>query len=312
MITVTLLGTAALAPLPDRALSAAALRCGGRVILFDCGEGTQTAARRQGVNLMRLDLIALTHYHGDHIFGLPGLLQTLCSQERTAPLAITGPAGLEEALAPILRLAGHLPYALRLLTLPEEGLPLAALAEGWPEEARLAAFPTAHRVPSQGYRFTLARSGRFLPERARALGVPVTDWGRLQRGESVALGGALIRPAQVLGAPRRGLSVVFSGDTAPCEALTRAAAGADLLLCDATYAEDGQAALAREYGHMTFAQAAETAAKAGVKALWLTHYSQRIEEPEAFLPSAAARFPNTVCGYDGLSATLRFAQEEST
>lgn len=310
MIEITLIGTSALLPLPGRALTAALLTCGGRSVLFDCGEGTQTAARRAGVSLMKTDLIALTHYHGDHIFGLPGLMQTMCSLGRTDPLFITGPEGLEEALAPILELAGWTPYDIRLIGLPEGGIRMADLMDGWPEEARLCAFPTEHRTPSRGYCFTLSRAGKFLPERAVALGVPKALWGPLQKGHGVTFDGRTVLPEQVLCAPRKGLKFVFSGDTARCGALTAAAEGADLAILDATYAEDEQAELAESHGHMNFAQAAQTAAMAGVKELWLAHFSQMIGEPEAFIDNAKRSFPNTVCGRDGMSKTLRFDREE--
>ena len=308
MIDITLLGTAALAPIPGRALASALLTCGGRSILFDCGEGTQTAARQAGVSLMKADVIALTHYHGDHIFGLPGLMQTLNCLGRTEPLTLVGPEGLAEAMEPILRLAGPTAYPIRLGSVPAEGLRMAELGRSWPEGAALFAFPTEHRVPSQGYGFTLARAGRFSPERARALGVPVDRWSLLQRGASVRVGDAEVRPDQVLGPARRGLKAVFSGDTTACDSLVRAAEGADLLICEGTYGENDQAELAREYGHMNFAQAAGVAARAGARRLWLTHYSQMIEDPAACLPNAAAIFGNAVCGVDGLRITLRFEE----
>ena len=225
MLDVTLLGTAALMPIPDRALTAATLTCAGRTILFDCGEGTQTAARRAGVSLMKADVIALTHYHGDHIFGLPGLMQTLEVFGRTQPLTVVGPAGLRAALRPILELVGHTGYPVRLAELPEGGVCMRQLAMGWPEAARLSPFPTEHRVPSQGYGFTLGRAGKFMPERAKALGVPVKLWSQLQKGQSVQAGGITVRPEDVLGAPRKGLKVVFTGDTAPCDSLVEAAKG---------------------------------------------------------------------------------------
>jgi ribonuclease Z len=310
MIQFTLLGTAALSPLPDRALTAGLLSCAGHSILFDCGEGTQTAARKAGVSLMKTEIIALTHYHGDHIFGLPGLLQTMCSMGRTEPLYLTGPEGLKEAMEPILRLTGWVTYPVRFLRLPREGLRLAELDAGWPPEALLRAVRTEHRVPSQGYCFTLGRAGKFMPGRAEALGVPRQFWGQLQKGLSVQLGDQTILPEQVLGRPRKGLKLVFSGDTAPCESLCRAAEGADLLILEATYGENEQAELALSHGHMNFAQAASLAARAGARELWLAHYSQMIEEPEAYLPNAAAHFANSVCGRDGMSTTLRFDKDE--
>ena len=308
MIDITLLGTSALLPLPDRALTAAHLSCAGRSILFDCGEGTQAAARGAHVSLMKTDVIALTHYHGDHVFGLPGLLQTMGSMDRTEPLLITGPAGLKAAMEPILRLAEWLPFEVTLRETPSEGLDLPALFPGWPSRARLSAFPTRHRVPSQCYQFLLGRSGAFQPEKARALGLPVQMWGVLQRGESVLHNGAQILPGQVMGPDREGLKFVFSGDTSPCPGLLEAAEDADLLICEATYGENEQADLAAEYGHMTFFQAGQTAAQAHVRRLWLAHYSQRIEDPEAFLPLAQAAFPPAQCGQDGMKITLQFRE----
>ena len=309
MLTITLLGTAATMPLPDRALTAAVAECGGHSLLFDCGEGTQTAARRAGVNLMKLDAICLTHYHGDHIFGLPGLLQTLGCQGRTRPLALYGPKGLGEVWAALRVLTGPLPYSV----CPEVLDAPAALRErfgGWPQGAKLTPVPTRHRVTSQGYRLDLPRAGRFSPEKARALGVPVQQWKTLQQGQSVGLAdGSMVMPGSVLGPARQGLSFLFSGDTAPCAALEQAAAGVDLLLCDATYALPEQAAQAKQYGHSTFGQSAALAAKAGAKRLWLVHYSPIITDPAAELAQAQSLFPAAECGFDGKTIALQYEED---
>ena len=196
MVTVTLLGTAATMPLPERALTAALLSWGGHSLLFDCGEGTQAAAMRAGVGLSRLEAICLTHYHGDHIFGLPGLLQTIACQGRTMPLLLTGPKGLDNFWAVMRLLAGPLPYQV----VPTEIGPDGLWFEGG---AELHAVPTRHRVPSQGYAFTLPRAGRFDPDKARALGVPVRDWKKLQQGETVTAAGRAVRPEEVCGPARR-------------------------------------------------------------------------------------------------------------
>lgn len=303
MIDFTLIGTAATMPLPERALSSAVLRCGGRTILFDCGEGTQTAARKIGISLMKTDLIALTHYHGDHIFGLPGLLQSMNCLGRTDALYITGPEGVEDGLAPVLKLAGDLQYEVRLLTGNVEPRRLNAV---WPKGAELVAFPTEHRVSSCGFAFSLPRPPKFLPEKARALGIPVKLWGKLQNGETVSFDSRTFTPDMVTGGERKGLKIVFSGDTAPCESLTKASESADLLVCDATYGEDAQAELAEIYGHSTFSQTARLAAKAKVRRLWLTHYSQMIASPEDYLPAAQAQFPQAECGFDGKTIKLTF------
>lgn len=308
MIDVTLIGTAALVPIPERALTTVLLTCYGHSILFDCGEGTQTAARKAGVNPMKIDLIALTHYHGDHIFGLPGLLLTMSNMKRTEKLYITGPAGLQKELEPIVKLiTRRINYPLELIEIPADGLKLSALIKDWLSEAKLTAFKTEHLVSSQGYCFTLGRAGKFLPQKAEALGVPVNQWGLLQRGQSVQVGDKVILPEEVLGAPRKGLKFVFTGDTAFFDNLIDAAKDADLLICEATYGEYEQAPHAIEHGrHMTFAQAATVAKSAGVKELWLAHYSQMISDPPEYLPNATAIFANTICGQDGMSTTLNF------
>lgn len=308
MIDITLLGTSALLPIPGRALTSVLLQCDGHRILFDCGEGTQTAARQCGVSLMKTDLIALTHYHGDHIFGLPGLLQTMGSMGRTQVLYITGPQGLQEAMQPILQMTGWVNFPVVLLDFSMKNTRLCEKINGWNYDAYLQPFPTEHRTVSCGYAFALHRPGRFLPEKAKALAVPVRQWSLLQKGECVSVDGTVLTPSQVLSEPRAGLKVVFSGDTSPCQSLEQVSSGADLLITDATYAEDIQSDIALEYGHMTFRMAAETAKKANVKRLWLSHYSQQIDTPEAYLPDITGIFPDTECGFDGKTIRLRYTE----
>lgn len=313
MLTVKLLGTAATMPLPDRALTAAVAECGAHSLLFDCGEGTQAAARRAGVNIMKIDAICLTHYHGDHVFGLMGLLQTLACLGRTRPLYLIGPEGLDSLWAPVRALTGPLPYPLRTLRADVKPIPMASLSDGWPDGAMLCPIRTHHRVVSRGYKLVLPRAGRFMPERAKALGVPVTSWKLLQHGQSVTLeDGRTVQPDEVLGPQRRGLSFVFSGDTAPCAELEKAAADVDLLLCEATYAEPEMAEQARQYGHSTFGQSAALAARAGARRLWLAHYSPMITDPEAALPYAQEFYPAAECGFDGKSITLQYDEEAAT
>ena len=207
MMDVTLLGTAALAPIPTRSLASAAMTASGHTVLFDCGEGTQVALRREHVSPMKIDVIALTHYHGDHTFGLPGLLQTMNVAKRTSPLLLTGPEGLAEALSPLLAAAGRMPYDIYLSEPGPEGLRLDKVFAGFPDGTLLRAFPTRHGVPSVAYRLELPRAGKFLPERALALGVPQKLWGVLQSGETVVLDdGREIAPSDVLGEPRRGIT----------------------------------------------------------------------------------------------------------
>ncbi len=305
MLGVTLLGTGATMPTAERALAAMALSCQGRTILFDCGEGTQLQMRRHHVSAARVDLIALTHFHGDHIFGLPGLLQTIACLGRTEPLWFAGPEGLERAMAPIFALAGPMPFEIRGIALDKNGADLSDFLDGWPRGSVLSAVETAHRVASQGYVFHLRRAGRFLPEQAEKLGVQKRDWARLQRGERVGR----VRPEQVLGPERPGLTVAFSGDTKPCRALEKAARGADLLVHEATYASEADRAEANRWGHSTFTDAANAAARAGAKRLWLTHLSQAIEDVPSALEAARAIFPAAECPPDGHTIRLPFPEE---
>ena len=303
MVDVILLGTSALLPLPDRALTSAVIFCDGHSILFDCGEGTQTSARKHGVSLMKTDMIALTHYHGDHILGLPGLLQTMSCMGRTEKIFITGPEGLEQAMKPILALTDFVSFDIELITLPEDGLRLRDI-NNWPLGAYLTAFRTEHRVPSQGYCFTLSRPGKFFPEKAKSLNIPVKLWHVLQNGESVIVDDRLINPRDVMGEPRRGIKIVFTGDTCECASLVNAARDADLLISEATYGEDSQSEQAKSYGHMNFAQAAGIAKESCAKRLWLTHFSQVMRDPSVYLPNAQRIFPDSVCCVDGMKLTL--------
>lgn len=307
MIDLILIGTGALQPLPDRALASAAVTANGRVLLLDCGEGTQSAARRAGVSLVKIDVIALTHFHGDHTYGLPGLLQSMGMGGRTEPVTIIGPTGLEEAMQPFRMLCPFLPFELKLLEISTSPVPMQQFHAGWPANAVLQSFSTAHRVPSQGYRFDLTRSGKFHPEKAKALGVPVTEWKKLQHGESVCVENAVIQPQQVMDEARRGISIAYTGDTAYCSEASNAASDVDVLICEATYAENDQQESAEEHGHMTFAQAAALARESGAHSLWLTHYSPMIDDPESFRNNASCIFDKVVCGYDGLKEPLCYS-----
>lgn len=297
MLTVTLLGTGGTQPLPERALAALAVSVGGGTVLLDCGEGTQTALRRWGVSAYRLHTVLLTHYHGDHILGLPGLLQTLSSLGRTAPLTVVGPAGLEAVAAPMAALAGPLPFAVHWRQAGQEPFAAGPLT--------VTPFPLEHRVPCCGYALALPRAGRFDPGRARAAGIPVALWSRLQAGQTVEG----FTSDQVLGPPRRGLKVVYATDTRPCPAVTEAAREADLLCMDATYADDADLDKAKLYGHATCRETGALAAEAGVRRLWLTHYSAAVTDPASGLAAAQRAYPDAVAGTDGMRLELDFDKE---
>ena len=292
MIDIVILGTGAMTPLPERNLSAMLLRCEGRQILVDCGEGTQVAIREYGYGLKSIDGIAITHFHGDHFFGLPGLLQSLEHAGRTEPVWVAGPEGLDEMMERVLGMTGDLAFPVELRS--EESFVSTNLL--------IETFPLSHRIPAQGYKFILERSGEFFPEKAREFGVAKDQWSRLQTGETVGN----VTPQMVMGPKRKGISVVYATDTRPGRSIEEAALGVDLLIMDGTYPNEEKMAQAVKYGHMHFLEAAALAAEAGVKEAWLTHFSHSIEDPQEHMKAAQAIFPNIHSSFDGKKATLRF------
>ena len=267
---VTFLGTAASVPTTARGTSATLVSRGGDRWLVDCGEGTQRQLLRSGVGLVDLDLILLTHLHGDHYLGLPGLLKTYSLRDRDRPLTIGGPRGLGKLVDHLRIVFGRTSYPLEIADL-DPGVVWQA------NGARIEAFPTDHSIPSLGYALVEdPRPGAFDVDAARALGIPEGPlWGRLQRGEEVARGdGRVVRPGDVLGEERPGRTVVISGDTRPCAATVVAAHRASLLVHEATFTEE-ERDRAHETAHSTAAQAAAVARQAEVQLLALTHLSMR-------------------------------------
>jgi ribonuclease Z len=267
---VTFLGTSASTPTAARGTSATLIARGGDRWLVDCGEGTQRQLLRSGIGLVDIDAILLTHLHGDHYLGLPGILKTFALREREKPLTIVGPPGLNALFKALRQVFGRVTYDL---TLQEVEAGLALEAEG----ARIEAFPTSHTVPSTGFALTEAeRPGAFDVAAARALGVPEgPDFGALQQGRPVTTpAGREVRPNEVLGPARSGRTVVLTGDTEPCPTTLNAARGASLLVHEATFLDEDRAR-ARETRHSTAAEAAALARDADVALLALTHVSSR-------------------------------------
>jgi ribonuclease Z len=298
MLELALVGTGGMMPLPDRWLSSSLIRYGGHLVLFDCGEGTQISLRVLGWGIKDIDLILISHVHGDHVAGLPGLLLTQGNSARSEPVVIVGPPGLIDVVRGLRVVAPYLPFEVRCREL-ESGNSLRLA------ELQISCVEAEHRVACLAYRVDLPRSPRFQPERALALGVPVTEWRRLQRGETVNS----VRPEDVLGPPRRGLSIGLVTDTRPTSAIATLVAGVDLLVCEATFGDDADEARAVERRHMTFREAAELAAAAEVGQLVLTHFSPSVTQPTAFAANATSVFANTTVGRDHLAVTLRFPRD---
>jgi ribonuclease Z len=304
MIDVALLGTGGTLPLPDRFLSAALLRCGGQLILIDCGEGTQVSLRKLCWGLKDVGTILLTHFHADHVAGLPGLLLTVGNSGRTReePLTVVGPRGVQRVVESLRVIAPHLPYPVRYREM--SGDPADALAIG---PLRVTTCPADHDIPCLAYRLSLSRAPAFQPERAKALGLPVTLWKVLQRGETVEHAGRQVSPEEVLGPPRPGLSVAFVTDSRPTRALVEFCSDADLLICEATYGDPADRPKAIENKHMTFGETATMATAARARQLWLTHFSPALPNPDYFRREAESIFPTVVIGREHLSSTLAYA-----
>ncbi len=301
MIDLLLLGNGAMVPLPDRPLSSLLVRTGGSLVLFDCGEGTQVQMRKFHWGFRRLDAICLSHLHADHVAGLPGLFHTVANAGRTDPMHLFGPLGTLEVITGLRVIAKHLPYEIVVRELADgDRFDVVAGLRGTVCEAD-------HRIDCLAYRLDVDRAPAFDPVRAEALGVPRMEWSHLQRGQSVEVDGVIVRPDDVLGNPRTGVSFAFVTDTRPSESICDLIQGVDLLVSESTYALDEEQSKADLHGHMTLRQACEMARAVGAGALWLTHFSGGIEHPEDYQDAARAIFPPSEIGTPGLSARLSFA-----
>lgn len=291
-------------PLPGRWLSSLLIRVSGQMTLFDCGEGTQIALRAAGWGFRRLGAICISHVHADHVAGLPGLLHTMANSGRVEPVRLVGPQGIGDVVRGLRVIAPVLPYDLVVSELsPGDRFPLPAGCTG-------SCAAGIHQLPVLGYRVDLPRGRAFLPEQARALGIPVDRWHDLQQGLDVRIGEKTVVPDDVLGPPRPGIGLAYVTDTRPTAALVELATCVDLLVCEGTYGDDAEQAKAAAYTHMTFREAATLARDAGVKRLWLTHFSPSVLDPEEFAANAREVFADTTVGHDGLSIQLSFPRSD--
>lgn len=287
-------------PLPYRWLTSMMARCDGSSLLIDCGEGTQIALKEKGWSPKPIDIICFTHYHADHISGLPGLLLTMGNAERTEPLTLVGPKGLERVVGALRVIAPELPFALRFVELDE---PRWQFTMG---PFVIDAYKVNHNVTCYGYSISIPRAGRFDVNRAKEQQIPLRAWSRLQKGETVVMDGAEYTPDMVLGAARRGLKVTYCTDTRPVPVIAEYAQDADLFICEGMYGEEGKEAKAREYRHMTMYEAANLAVRAQPREMWLTHYSPSLTRPDEFIDNVRKIFPRAKAARDGWSLELDF------
>lgn len=300
MLDVCLLGTGGMMPLPRRKLTALMTRYNGSSMLIDCGEGTQVAIKEAGWNFKPIDVICFTHFHADHISGLPGLLLTMGNAERTEELTIIGPKGVERVVNSIRVIAPELPFKIKFIELTEQKYEIEI------KGMKINAFRVNHNVLCYGYSVIIERNGKFHPELAREKNIPIKFWSRLQNGEPVEEDGVIYTPDMVLGEKRKGIKVTYCTDTRPVPAIAEYAAKADLFICEGMYGEKDKLAKAREYKHMTFYEAAELARQAEPKEMWLTHFSPSLTRPNDYIDEVKKIFPNSYAGKDGKIVELSF------
>ena len=303
MLDVCLLGCGGMMPLPRRWLTALMTRYNGSSLMIDCGEGTQVAIKEKGWSFKPIDVICFTHYHGDHISGLPGLLLTMGNADRTEPLTLVGPRGLERVVSALRVIAPELPFEIKFIeiTKPEEVLEL----NGY----RITAFRVNHNVTCYGYTLEILRQGKFSPDSASAHEIPLKFWNLLQKGQTVEDEGRIYTPDMVLGPPRKGIKLTYTTDTRPTESILRNAKGSDLFICEGMYGEDDKIEKAKGYKHMTFREAATLARDAEVGEMWLTHYSPSLVRPDDYMDTVREIFPKAWPGKDGKSVELNFEED---
>lgn len=303
MLDVCLLGTGGMMPLPYRKLTALMTRFNGSNLLIDCGEGTQIAIKERGWSFHPIDVICFTHYHADHISGLPGLLLTMGNAERTEPLLMIGPKGLERVVNALRVIAPELPFEIQFHELTEKEEII------YKNGYKICAFRVNHNVVCYGYTIEIERAGRFEVDRAVAQNIEQRYWSRLQKGETIEADGRTLTPDMVLGPKRKGIKVTYCTDTRPICTIAENAQNADLFICEGMYAEREKEAKARQYKHMTFYEAASLAKKAQVKEMWLTHFSPSLVHAENYMGAVHKIFPESFLGKDGKTVELDFEDE---
>lgn len=317
MIDLCLLGCGGGMPMPFRNLSATLINYKGRKILIDCGEGTQVSMRMVGWGFKSVDLICITHCHGDHILGLPGLLSTIGNSGRTEPLLIIGPKGIKEVVESLMIISKYLPYEVKILENPREiyfklSKERISLLERKEDsntsDLDLKTLEVDHSSPCIGYSLNIKRNRKFNVEKAMENQVPKELWNKLQKGESIEYNNKKYYSNMVLGDERKGIKISLITDSRPINNITEFVYDSDLFICEGTYGDDLDYEKAVKNKHMTFREAAKLSKEANVKKLLLTHFSPSMQNPEEFLINAEEEFENVEIGFDRLITTVSYRE----
>ena len=302
MLDLCTLGIGGTMPMPDRALASLYVRVSGRSLLIDCGEGTQVGVQKLGWGMQCIDGILISHYHADHVSGLPGMLLALTKALRTEPLHIYGPVGLTAVVNGLRVIAPQLSFPVVLHEIKDDFSPFQLIG------LEITPIPLDHGMPCLGWRLHLPRAAEFDPQKARNAGIPVPLWKRLQHGETITMDGVTWRPEDVMGAPRKGLTILYATDTRPVEAIAELGFRCDMMFLEGMYGPEEKLPLALKNHHMLYREAAALARDAEAGQLILTHFSTSIEDPQEFLPNATDIFPDTLCAEDGMTWMLHYPQ----
>ena len=301
MLKVCLLATGGMMPLPDRYLTSLVTNYSGSIILIDCGEGTQILLKKLKWGFKGIDVICITHYHADHVAGLPGLLSTIGNSGRTEPITIIGPEGLREVVNGLTVIVPSLPFELNLIEINQ-----GDIKEYKYKDYVISYIPVEHGIPCMAYSIEAKRSKKFNREKAEALGVPKILWNKLQKEEVVQYDNKIFTPEMVLGEARKGIKISYCTDSRPISGLIEFIRESDLFIGEGMYGDDSYLEKAKLNGHMLFSECASLAKEGSVKELWLTHFSPLLYNPEEFLHNATNIFENTKLGQELLSKELIF------
>ncbi len=306
MLDIALVGTGGMMPLPNRYLASLLIRSNGQMVLVDCGEGTQVSLKLLGWGFKNIGVICVTHFHADHVSGLPGLLLTIGNSGREEPMTIVGPPGIGSVVAGLCVITPELPYNINIIEIPKTGtdepLNLAGL--------EVRALPLDHRMTCLGYSFYLKRIGKFDIDKAKKLDLPVQFWSLLQKGETIEHNGKIYTPDMVLGDTRRGIKLCYITDTRPTLDIPAFAENSDLFICEGMIGDEERYDRIKAHKHMIFREAAELALEANAAELWLTHFSPAMTNPQEFLQNARKVYVNSHIGKDRMTKTILFHETE--